>query len=186
MNPLIVLAIVLVTGFASITGTLVIAPELIQPDLPEQFGVSTPEGTLYNPRDVSVNSTGFYYIADTLNGRISVFDSSSVFQTVIGFADNNPDDGSLNQPYGVFIDETADLLYVANTFGNNVKTFGASNYTYIDTIGFPGTVDGGLYYPSGVFVNSTNVIISDTFNNRISIFNNNPPTYSFNSTFGTP
>ena len=127
----------------------------------------TPIGTFHWPRTVAVNSTGDIFVADTQNNRIQIFNPSGGTNGTFGFADNNPDDASLNQPYGIHINGT-DFIFVADTFTNVIKVFSPGG-SYLSTIGTAGTETGEYYYPSGVSSNSTHIFIADTFNNRIQI-----------------
>jgi len=145
----------------TITGTyLAINPALLN------LG-QTPEGTLYWPRGVAVNSTGNIFVADTQNSRGQIFNADGSFNSTFAFPGNNEADASLNQPFGIFINST-NFVYVADTFTNVVKVYDP-NGSYLKTIGTAGTGVDEYYYPSGVTQNSTHIFIADTFNNRIII-----------------
>lgn len=129
---------------------------------------ATPVGTFYQPRDVAQNnSTKQIYVADTRNSRIQVFDADGTFNSTFAFPDNNINDASLNQPFGISINSTG-FVFVADTFTNVIKIY-FSNGTYAQTIGTPGTASGEYYRPSGIAINNTNIFVADTFNHRIQI-----------------
>ena len=129
---------------------------------------ATPVGTFYQPRDVAQNnSTKQIYVADTLNNRIQIFEADGTFNSTFAFADNNPNDGSLNQPFGIAINSTG-FVFVSSTFTNVIKIFNSTG-TYLETIGSAGTGSGEYYRPSGIAINNTNIFVADTFNQRIQI-----------------
>jgi DNA-binding beta-propeller fold protein YncE len=129
---------------------------------------STPLGTFYQPRDVAQNNvTKQIYVADTRNSRIQVFEADGTFNSTFAFPDNNINDASLNQPFGIAINSTG-FVFVADTFTNVIKIY-FSNGTYAETIGIPGTASGEYYRPSGIAINNTHIFVADTFNHRIQI-----------------
>ena len=129
---------------------------------------STPPGTFYQPRDVAQNNvTKQIYVADTRNSRIQIFEADGTFNSTFAFPDNNPNDGSLNQPFGLAINSTGHV-FVSSTFTNVIKIFNSTG-TYLGTIGSAGTGSGEYYRPSGIAINNTNIFVADTFNHRIQI-----------------
>jgi len=130
----------------------------------------TTPGTFYWPRDVAVNSTGSIFVADTQNSRIQVFNADGAFNNTFAFPGNNPNDASLNQPFGLFINSSG-FVHVTDTFTNVIKIYDGDG-NYLKTIGSGGTGFDEYYYPSGIYKNSTNIFIADTFNHRIVITDN--------------
>ena len=166
--PLLFVLSIAVTVAITISGTLLITPEIFV-QAPDNSLGATPEGTFYWPRDVAVNSTGFIFVADTQNSRGQIFTSSGDFVSTFGFPGNDATDASLNQPFGIFINGTGDIL-VADTFTNVIKHY-SHNGSFNSTIGITGGGTGTdeYYYPSGITQNDTHFFIADTFNNRIII-----------------
>jgi len=135
-----------------------------------------------DPTDVFADVSGNVYIADWMNHRIRKVDLNGTITTVAGTGEPGyAGDGltatseRLNLPRGVFAD-FAGNVYIADTYNHRVRK--------IDTAGTMTTVAGngvaefsgdggpasaaGLYYPSGIFVNSDGAIyIADSFNDRI-------------------
>jgi len=136
------------------------------------------------PYDVTVDSAGNIYIADTYNNRIRRVDAvTGVISTVAGngtgaFAgDGGPaTSASLNNPIGVAVD-SADNLYISDTYNNRIRRVDASSGIITTVAGngngaFSG--DGGaatsasIYWPYGINVDSTgNLFIADYMNMRI-------------------
>ena len=127
----------------------------------------TPEGTFYQPRGVAVNSTGDILVLDTRNQRVQHFNADGSFNSTFGFADDNANDGSFFNAFGIYINSTGHI-HIADTGSNVIKVF-SNGGSYLKTIGTAGTESGQYYNPSGIWMNSTNIFIADTFNNRIQI-----------------
>ena len=72
---------------------------------------------------IAVNSSGFVYVADTLNDRIQVFTSDGTF--VKQWGSSGSGDGQFNAPYGIAVDGSG-FVYVADTFNNRVQKFTAT------------------------------------------------------------
>jgi uncharacterized protein (TIGR03437 family) len=128
------------------------------------------------PRNVSLDSAGKLYIADTFNSRIRMVDTNGTITTVAGSASSGyaGDGGAaasaqLLHPYGVAVD-SAGNLYIADSGNARVRVVSTSGI--ITTVAgggaaFPG--DGGpassalLESPRSVFLSSSGAIyVTDT------------------------
>ncbi len=142
--------------------------------------------TFFGPSDLSVDSFGNIFIADTNNNRIrEVLAANGNIQTVAGGGSASPSfsgDGgpatgaTLSVPAGVFVDGSGNL-FIADTSNNRIREVVASTGS-IQTVAGNGTFgysgDSGpatratLNVPSDVYADgSGNLFISDTFNQRI-------------------
>jgi DNA-binding beta-propeller fold protein YncE len=87
--------------------------------------------------------------------------------------------GGYHQPFGAGYDSTHNRVLIADTYNNRVQIFDGSSYGYIGTIGSDlggiGTSNAALFEPSGVTFDAAtgNVIVADTLNNRVQVFNAN-------------
>lgn len=126
-----------------------------------------PTGTFYHPRDIALNSTGDIFVLDTQNQRVQHFNADGGFNSTFGFADDNANDGSFFNAFGMHINST-NFIHIADTGTNVIKVF-SNGGTYLKTIGTAGTGSGQYYGPSGLTMNSSHILIADTFNNRIQI-----------------
>lgn len=139
---------------------------------------------LSEPAGLVVDTAGNLLIADTSNHRIRRLEAGTgVITTVVGTGvpGFSGDDGlgtaaQLNGPSAVAVDAHGNVV-IADTFNNRIRRVDASTGT-ITTVagtglqGFSG--DGGLANhaqltePSGVAVDANgNILIADTFNNRV-------------------
>jgi alpha-tubulin suppressor-like RCC1 family protein/sugar lactone lactonase YvrE/uncharacterized protein YfcZ (UPF0381/DUF406 family) len=135
--------------------------------------------TTGSPYDVSVDSSGNIFVADTSSGgEIKVYTSDGNYYTSL-CADH------LTMPKAVAVDSSGKIYVVDSDMSTPlVKVFsssGAIEYT-IGTSSY-GSADGQLYDPSGIGVDSSgNIFVGDTMNQRIQIFNSSG---SFEYSIGT-
>jgi len=138
--------------------------------------------SLYHPFDVAVDSSGNLYIADYLNHRIRKVTSDGSTTTVAGngtagFSGDGAaaTSATLNNPIGIALDNSGNL-YIADR--NNLRIRKVTTDGIISTVAGNGSAvfsgDGGvatnagLYYPSGVTVDSSgSIFIADTNNHRV-------------------
>jgi hypothetical protein len=159
-------AAVLITVFT----LTILTPQ--SPALPAEVPILEPSfatalGTFYHPSDIALNSTGDIFVLDTRNQRVQIFNPSGGFNGTFGFADDNANDGSFFNARGIHINST-NFIHVADTGTNVIKVFNVGG-VYVKTIGIAGTGSGEYYNPFGLTMNSSNIFIADTLNNRIQI-----------------
>jgi sugar lactone lactonase YvrE len=122
--------------------------------------LNSPYGVAWDPKRNQV------YIADTLNNRVRVVDSSGTITTLVG--------APLLQPRALAVN--GDGLYIADTYNNVVRRFDlvSGALTTVAGTGVAGYVDGVLgtaallRMPSGLaFDDRANLFIADTGNNAV-------------------
>jgi DNA-binding beta-propeller fold protein YncE len=116
------------------------------------------------PEDVTVDSTGNFYIADTYNNVIRKISSSDVVSTIAGSSSYGDTIGSASVaefalPRGVAVDSSGNV-YVADTDNNKIKKISSSGT--VTTL-----VETGLSSPQGVSVFGGTVYIADTGNDAL-------------------
>ncbi len=146
---------------------------------------------LYNPFGVAVDSSGNFYIGDSVNSVVRKVTSSDTISTYAGNYANGPgytgDGGTainaqLNTPSGLAIDNSGNL-YIADTGNNVIRMVAASGTisTFAGNTNFGASYsgDGGpatsaaLNAPQGVAVDAAgNLYIADTGNNRVRMVSN--------------
>ncbi|MBI4667927.1 MAG: NHL repeat-containing protein [Elusimicrobia bacterium] len=163
-------------------------------------------GSLYAPFGVFADGEKLY-VADSGNNRVLIFNSlpssnkpnADVVIGQSGFTANSANPGgikawTLSFPVGVF--KSAEKLFIADA-GNHrifisswVPTVNGSSATWI--VGQPGVSSGTanqtgagslptantLYNPYGVQLEGTKLLVSDTSNNRVLVYNTLPSTHN--------
>ncbi len=118
------------------------------------------------PNDVAVDSNGNIYVADQLNNRVVVLNSSG--NTVLTFGTSGVSNGQFNKPEGLALDSQGNI-YAADTFNNRIQVFNSSG-TWLATWGGTGsgTGNGQFSDPAQVAVDGAgNVYVADLGNHRI-------------------
>ncbi|HUB77318.1 MAG TPA: IPT/TIG domain-containing protein [Bryobacteraceae bacterium] len=136
---------------------------------------------LNTPHAVAVDSSGNFYIADTLNNVVRKVSSGGTISTIAGngTAGYGGDGGSaaaaqLNHPQGIAVD-TSGNVYVSDTQNARVRKISGGTITTVAGNGTPGYGgDGGsataaqLFVPIGLAVDSAgNLYIADFTNERV-------------------
>jgi WD40 repeat protein/sugar lactone lactonase YvrE len=119
--------------------------------------------------DIAINATNSYYITDTDNDRVVIYNSTDNFIKSFGLLGS--EDGNFSKPIGIAISKFNDYIYVADSENNRIQYFDW-NGTYINKWGSFGTGNGNFNKPYGIAINSNtgNVYVSDQNNNRIQVF----------------
>ena len=122
------------------------------------------DGEFDTPVSVCIDDKGHVAVADKNNNRIQVFTKDGELLFIFG------DRGSekLNHPTGCIFHE--DRFIVSDARNHCLKVFDRSG-RFLRKIGEPGSVDGQLRLPQGLFVekcgNCHNILVCDFGNNRI-------------------
>src|ERR671934_991862 len=119
------------------------------------------------PTNLSVDRQGRLYVADTLNFRIQVFDSSGEVVKTIGTQGDGP--GHFNRAKGVGVDGDGHI-YVADTSFNNFQIFDGDGSLLL-FIGGTGTGPGEFLLPAGLCVDDEDrIYVADQGNARVQVF----------------
>ena len=139
---------------------------------------------------VAVNKIGQYIIADRYNHRIQIFDASGHF--IRCFGSQGTVDGKFSYPWGITTDALG-LIYVCDKENHRVQVkchyacidgqitmvifflqVFQSDGSFVSKFGVMGSKPGNLEHPHYIAVSNTNrVIVSDSNNHRIQIFDVN-------------
>ncbi len=182
-------------------GSLVLVAGTSRPGFSGDSGPAV-NAQLNLPVGLAVDSSGNVYIADSLNNRIRVVNSSGIINTfagtgAIGYAGAVGDAGQANQaqlylPGGVAVDKNGNV-YIADTGHSLIREVTSDgNINSITGNGFGGyigdsepAITGQVNRPQDVAVDSSgNVYIADTGNSAIRIIYG-PKTTLVNSTGGS-
>ncbi len=120
------------------------------------------------PRGITANST--HVLVADYNG-INIFDlDGNIAGTIGSFGRDN---GQFDNPRGITTNSTH--ILVADTDNNRIQVFDNTG-THVTTIGNPAnsisgsSLDGMFDTPSGITTNSTHILVADTYNHRIQVF----------------
>ena len=114
------------------------------------------------PHDVTVDSQGNIYVADTGNHRIQIFNNAGTYQKTIGAGAAGSDNHHFDGPYGVAVDSFGNV-YVADTSNHRIQIFNNAG-EYQKTIGGAGQ----FKFPQDLEIDAVGSIhITDTGNNRV-------------------
>jgi len=129
---------------------------------------------------LAIDDNDRLFVTDIKMRHVAVFNAKHQEETSFG-AD------FLGRPGGIAIDTENRLLYVVDTENDVVAVFDADSFKLLRKIGTPGkkhtlTAPGTFSLPSSVAVDKDgNVFVTDTFNNRVEVFDADG---MFISTFG--
>jgi len=168
-----------------------------------------------SPAGVAVDSSGNVFVADAGNNRIRKVTPGGVVTTLAGsgslaFADGTGAGASFNYPWGVAVDSNNNII-VADNFNHRIRkislpigktswndvqmTTGVSNSGGVVTTlagnGLATFADGisaaaSFNLPAGVAVDSgDNIIVADTYNNRIRKISNTGIVFTPSSTYSS-
>jgi len=130
----------------------------------------SPDYPLSGPQAFAIDSNGYFYLTDTNNHRIQVFDSTGVFRRqfgTLGSGDNN-----FSYPQGIALD-TSNNIYVADSGNDRIMKF-SSLGVFISKWGSTGNQDGQFGTPSSISVDPNgSVYVADTYNQRVQKFSLN-------------
>ena len=129
------------------------------------------------PNGIQLSRDNELYVCDTNNHRIQVFDKDLNFIRAIGREENG--NGSFFHPNDLDFDQRGNL-YVADEHGHHIQVLTPQG-EHIRFIGRPGKQLGELYNPVSVAIHKKMVYITDSFNERISVFKTSG---EFVTTFG--
>ncbi|QOY36245.1 hypothetical protein AWH56_000665 [Anaerobacillus isosaccharinicus] len=138
------------------------------------------EAILNYPVSIAVDNDEIFYIVDLINQRIAVFSKEGQFLKNF-YVENR----MLIDPTIVTYSEG--FLYFFDKFDHQIKKF-TLNGNLVLSFGTQGNGDGQFQYPFDIAVlPEGNIIVSDTGNGRIQVFNEQGIfQYSFKGSFGMP
>ncbi len=111
----------------------------------------------YYPDAVATDSSGNIFVVDGNLGRVQKFTSSGSY--VSGFSISG-----LNVPVGITIDQTNGDIYIANTYGHNIKKYNSADV-------YQWTLTSNFSYPQGTAIDASGILyVADTYHHLIKKF----------------
>jgi len=115
--------------------------------------------------DVEIDSSGRIYLLSEDMGRIYVYDDKENF--LFKFGKKGGGSGKLSRPRGMAIDKHNKIIYVIDYMRHTANAY-SENGHFLFEFGGKGWGKGWFQYPSDITADdSGNVLIADTFNNRV-------------------
>ncbi|QWV92474.1 SMP-30/gluconolactonase/LRE family protein [Geomonas oryzisoli] len=124
------------------------------------------EGLFNKPVDLAIDRAGRLYVNDPLNYKINVFSPDGKLQQRFGQMGDAP--GQMDKAKGIAVDPEG-RIFVCDSLLDTVQLFDASG-VYMFSFGAKGTGAGDFWMPSGIHIAKNWVFVSDTYNNRVQVF----------------
>ena len=143
---------------------------------------STSSAVFNGPHGVGVDASGNVVVADTVNQRLVRFSPSGALLNVCGSRGDGS--GQFNWPRGASVDQTSDLIWVADTKQSDIQLL-HSDCSTGGKFGTAGAAPTSFNWPYAIAVRQSDRIvwIADTRNNRVAAYQASGRTLI--STFGT-
>ena len=138
------------------------------------------------PTAIAIDRKSDYiYVADSTTDSISAFDDKGNFQ--FNFGDGGSSDAEFRDPSGMVVNDSDQMLYVADTDNNRIQVFELTDgdncpsgtdeiindqVCFVKDFGSSGNDEGEFDKPEGLAYDDDNdlLYVADTDNNRIQVF----------------
>ncbi len=138
-------------------------------------GMTPPLGTLNQAYGMTLTPQGLY-VADTDNQRIEAFDPPTGTPLLsFGHRGFGSDLSGLNWPRDVAYDATTNTLWVADTKNFRLLEFNLNGTSTGHHLGSEGSGTGQLNWVYGLASTGSDLVVADTFNNRVQLWNPSTP-----------
>jgi DNA-binding beta-propeller fold protein YncE len=118
---------------------------------------------LRSPVGVAIDDSARAYVADSVRGRVFVFDEGRRLVAEFG-------EGTISRPTGLALDHSQELLYVVDTIDCRIVVFDRAGRE-VGTFGRRGAGSGEFNFPTYITVGSEGrVSVSDSLNFRVQVF----------------
>jgi DNA-binding beta-propeller fold protein YncE len=118
--------------------------------------------------DVDIDDVGNIYLLSEEMGRIYVYDQKENF--LFKFGTKGGSSGKLSRPRGLAVDDRGKRVYVIDYMRHTANAYSADG-RFLFEFGGQGWGRGWFQYPSDIAVDASgNVLVADTFNNRVQVF----------------
>jgi DNA-binding beta-propeller fold protein YncE len=126
------------------------------------------EGKKVSVNYVTIDKTGKIYLVSEEESHIYVYDENRKF--LFKFGQKGGSTGKLSRPQAVAIDNRNGRMYVVDYMRHTVSAYDRDG-KYLFEFGGLGWGEGWFQYPRDIAVDSSGrILVADTFNNRIEVF----------------
>lgn len=129
-------------------------------------GTAPPDGFFNEPSGVSVGPAGRLFVMDSINQRVQRFNPGGAFETKFGGRGWGVDLSGMAWARDVAVDQVTAKVWVADTKNSRVTEFNGDGSTTGRSISGKGVV----YWPQGVTIDGSSILVADTGNNRVRSF----------------
>lgn len=137
-------------------------------ELVARFGAPGEKPGQFNmPTHLFVDGSGRFYVADSMNFRVQIFDAAGRFVSQVGKLGDAS--GHMAVPKGLAVDSHGHI-YIVDSYFSTVQIFDDRG-TFLLAFGSPGVESGSFQVPAGLTVDADNrIYVCDTHNRRVQIF----------------
>jgi DNA-binding beta-propeller fold protein YncE len=127
------------------------------------------DGQFENPLSIARDALGKFFVIDSDNERVQIFDDDGEFQSKFGSSDSGLDE-YLGSAKGIVIQESTREILVSNIETDSISVFDSTGGFMFEFDSFNGNDD--FRNPTNMIIDNTNEIlyVSDSGNDRIVIF----------------
>ncbi len=127
------------------------------------------DGQFENPISIAIDALGEFFVVDSDNDRIQIFDDDGEFQSKFG-SSNSALDEYLGSAKGIVIQESTKEILVSNIETDSISVFDSNGNFMFEFDSFDGNDD--FRNPTNMIIDNSNQIlyVSDSGNDRIVIF----------------
>ncbi|WP_246271138.1 fibronectin type III domain-containing protein [Nitrosopumilus cobalaminigenes] len=127
------------------------------------------DGQFNEPLSIARDALGEFFVVDSGNERVQVFDDDGEFQSKFGSSDSGLDE-YLGNAKGIVIQESSREILVSNIERDSISVFDSTGDFLFEFDSFDGNDD--FQNPTNMIIDNSNEIlyVSDTGNDRIVIF----------------
>ncbi|MHA7648008.1 fibronectin type III domain-containing protein [Nitrosopumilus sp. S4] len=127
------------------------------------------DGQFNNPLSIAIDALGKFYVVDSGNERIQVFDDDGEFQSKFGSSDSG-DDEYLGSANSIVIQDGTRKIFVSDTERDSISIFDSSENFVTSFDSFNGNDD--FQNPTGLIIDNGNdmLYVVDSGNDRIIVF----------------
>ncbi len=127
------------------------------------------DGQFNAPLYIATDALGKFFVVDSENERVQVFDDDGEFQFKFG-SSNSGDDDYLGGAQGIVIQDSTREIFVSNTENDSISVFSSTGNFLFDFDSFNGNDD--FTNPSEMIIDNSNELlyVADSGNDRIIVF----------------
>lgn len=115
--------------------------------------------------DMFINKNKIYLL--DMNSGISIFDIDGNIEKEILLKEGKLL-GEVKKPQSIFVDDEENI-YITDTENNRIQILGANGEPGRE-FGYKGNMPGNFIFPKGITLDSKNIIIADTLNARVCVY----------------